>query len=260
MSCCPTDALAYLAPVPSNVGAVKSSNGVEFYETGTASSAAIILFSDVWGWNSGRVRALADAFAAAGYRCYVPKLLSPPLEGGTDGDGLPPDFNMGARGAEFGPWITQIPWRGSVQPKVEALLAYAKEAGAGTFGVVGCCWGGWACFQASAMDGAIKAGVIFHPSCSIEEKHGGDVDVLCAAVRCPIYFMPAAGDSPALYGPEGSLVTALKAKFPATKTQLFAEMNHGWTTRGDASDPAVKRDVEGAMAAACAFFKEQLPL
>ena len=59
MSCCPPGATAYLAAVPTNVGSLKESNGVEFYETGAASSAAIILFPDVWGWNSGRTRASA---------------------------------------------------------------------------------------------------------------------------------------------------------------------------------------------------------
>ena len=259
MSCCPPGATAYLAAVPTTVGSLKESNGVEFYETGAASSAAIILFPDVWGWNSGRTRALADAFAAGGYRVYVPKLLAPPLEGGTDGDGLPPTFDMGARGAEFGPWIKTVPWS-SVGPKVEALLAYARAAGATSFGAVGCCWGGWAVFQASALDAGVKCGVIFHPSCHIEGVYGGDVGELCGRVRCPVYFMPAGGDSPDLYGPEGSLVTTLAAKFPGTKTKLFADMAHGWTSRGDAADPAVTRDVELAMTEAKAYFAELLPV
>ena len=32
---------------------------------------------------------------------YAPKVLQAPFEGGTDGDGLPPSFDMAARGAEF---------------------------------------------------------------------------------------------------------------------------------------------------------------
>jgi dienelactone hydrolase len=80
----------------------------------------------------------------------VPKLLVPAIEGGTDGDGLPPDFDMSARGKEFGPWITQIPWS-VIQPKVEGLIAHAKEQGAAAIGVVGCCWGGWAAFHTSAI-------------------------------------------------------------------------------------------------------------
>lgn len=42
---------------------------------------------DVWGWDSGRIRALADFCAEKGYFTVIPKLSTPPLEGGTDGDG-----------------------------------------------------------------------------------------------------------------------------------------------------------------------------
>ena len=182
MSCCPPGATAYLAAVPTTVGSLKESNGVEFYETGAASSAAIILFPDVWGWNSGRTRALADAFAGGGYRVYVPKLLAPPLEGGTDGDGLPPDFDLGSRMEEFMGWVKTVKWDG-IDSKVNALLAYAKAEGATSLGVVGCCWGGWACFETSAMSDDVKVGVIFHPSCHIVAAHGGEVHALAKKVK-----------------------------------------------------------------------------
>lgn len=235
-----------------------TSGVAEFYETGAAGPRAIVLFPDVWGWDSGRTRALADSFAADGFRVYVPKLLDPPLEGGTDGDGLPPGFDLGARGSEFGPWITRIPWSG-IEPKVEALLEYARASGAETFGTVGICWGGWAAFQLSALaGGAVKAGVTFHPSCQIEGMHGGDVKELCGRVRCPFYFMPADGDAPDLYGDDGALVEALKARFPSTRTRLFGDMKHGWVSRGDTSDAAVKRDVELAMNEAKAYLAAAL--
>lgn len=44
----------------------------------------------------------------------VPKLLNPPLEGGVDGDGLPPNFDMSVRGAELGPFIKSYPWDGDL--------------------------------------------------------------------------------------------------------------------------------------------------
>ena len=55
-SCCPPSALGYLASDTTCSGTkVDLGEGVEFYQTGSASSAAIILFPDVWGWDSGRV-------------------------------------------------------------------------------------------------------------------------------------------------------------------------------------------------------------
>ena len=172
MSCCPPGATAYLAAVPTTVGSLKESNGVEFYETGAASSAAIILFPDVWGWNSGRTRALADAFAEQGYRTYVPKVLQPAFEGGTDGDGLPPTFDLGERGDDFMKWVVTVKWDG-IDAKVKSLLAYAKKEGADAIGVVGCCWGGWACFETSAMSaGPCPASVAKPSTC---ERRGDGV-------------------------------------------------------------------------------------
>mmetsp|Transcript_26674 Transcript_26674/g.82044 ORF Transcript_26674/g.82044 Transcript_26674/m.82044 type:complete len:298 (+) Transcript_26674:1041-1934(+) len=257
MACCPPEALPYLVAEPATTGKKESVEGVEFYVSGpSGASAAILLFPDVWGWDSGRTRALADAFAEEGYRVYVPKLLQPPLEGGTDGDGLPPTFDLQARGADFLPWIKTVTWE-ATKPKVEALLAHAKADGASTVGVVGCCWGGWACFQTSALTADVKCGVIFHPSCQIEGAHGGDVQKLCKRVQAPMCFMPAAGDAPELYGEEGSLVVGCPA---GSKTKLFADMAHGWVPRGDVANADVKRDVALAMSEAIAYFADKLPL
>ena len=172
MSCCPPSALPYLAAKPANSGSKKAIDGVEFYETGAQSKAAIILFPDVWGWDSGRTRALADAFAEQGYRTYVPKVLQPAFQGGTDGDGLPPDFDLGSRMEEFMGWVKTVKWDG-IDSKVNALLAYAKAEGATSLGVVGCCWGGWACFETSAMTtGPCPASVARPSTC---ERRGDGV-------------------------------------------------------------------------------------
>ena len=38
---------------------------------------------------------------------YVPKCFKVPRKGGTDGDGLDPEFNFEANGADFGPWMQE---------------------------------------------------------------------------------------------------------------------------------------------------------
>lgn len=52
-----------------------------------AGTTAVIFIPDVWGWNSGRIRNFADMMSDGGQFTVVPKLLEPPLEEGTDGDG-----------------------------------------------------------------------------------------------------------------------------------------------------------------------------
>ena len=90
MSCCPPNADKYLAPTYDTTGKqVTLPSGNEVYQSGSVgeSKRAILLIPDVYGWNGGRTRNIADMFAEAGYFVVVPKLLAPGLQGGVDGDG-----------------------------------------------------------------------------------------------------------------------------------------------------------------------------
>ena len=118
MACCPPNAHGYLASTRDHKGSkITVPGGVEAYSAGTLgpSGRAILICPDIWGWDSGRLRNIADHLAEAGYLVVVPKILQPPcvtfhgraialypqfcrLEGGTDGDALPP---------EVAPWIPE---------------------------------------------------------------------------------------------------------------------------------------------------------
>lgn len=90
MSCCPPNAEKYLAPDYSAIGSILTlDSGYEAYQTGdvTATKKAVILIPDIYGWNGGRTRNIADYLVGYGYYVVVPKLLTPPIDGGTDGDG-----------------------------------------------------------------------------------------------------------------------------------------------------------------------------
>ena len=67
----------------------------------------------------------------------VPKLLTPCMGEGTDGDALPPD------GAFSMDWIKNFPWE-KQRPKVQAALGFLKAEGCTKIGGVGFCYGGWA--------------------------------------------------------------------------------------------------------------------
>ena len=155
-SCCPLSSLPYLAnsglkvneyhTVYAQRGSVVSTGegagAVEFYETSPtgAFTSAVIVVADVWGWNGGRTRAICDTLAEDGYLVVCPKLLQPALEGGTDGDGLPPDFNIAERGADFGPWAKQIPWHGKCDVQVKSILSYLDSKNVEKIGMAGFCW------------------------------------------------------------------------------------------------------------------------
>ena len=118
MACCPPHSHGYLASTRDHKGTkITAVGGTELYSTGSLSESgrAILLVPDIWGWDSGRVRNIADHLAQAGYLVVVPKILQPtcvvvlaPIialcpryyryNGGTDGDALSPDV---------APWIPE---------------------------------------------------------------------------------------------------------------------------------------------------------
>ena len=118
-------------------------NGFELYVSGSSSSVqqkGILFIPDVWGWNSGRIRVVADHFAEQGYTSIIPKLMVPPLDGGTDGDGLPPDFTFDKRGAEFGPYMSSITYDDVLKPRLIAAMNHFKSLGIEKISSIGFCW------------------------------------------------------------------------------------------------------------------------
>jgi dienelactone hydrolase len=209
---------------------------------------------DVWGWNGGRVRAIADALAANGHLVVVAKLLAPGVDGGTDGDALPPDgeFSMD--------WIKGFPWE-KQKPKVEAALAYLKGKGASKIGVFGLCYGGHpACWASATWPADVACGAVVHPSMQLETfAFGGDTAALLKSVTCPFYLAPAGNDLP-MWSADGEFGAALKASARGSECAWrdFPDMAHGWTVRGDLAEAAVARDAEAALADVTAFFGKHL--
>eukprot|EP01035_Chromulina_nebulosa_P022335 gene22335-28923_t len=106
MTCCPPGSEGYLASDYIPKGHVIKENDIEFYSTilpiNQPIKYGIVLFPDIYGWNGGRIRAIADYLAESGFLTVVPKVLFNTIDGGgTDGDGLPPDFNFVTDGAKF---------------------------------------------------------------------------------------------------------------------------------------------------------------
>ena len=105
--CCPPTAHPYLATDYAAKGTTLTiDGGVEVYEAPPPAqpTASLLLLPDVWGWAGGRIRAIADGLASEGYYVVVGKMLSTPaLDGGTDGDALPPGGTFSLE------WIKNFP-------------------------------------------------------------------------------------------------------------------------------------------------------
>ncbi len=138
---------------------------------------------DIWGWNGGRTRAIADLLASDGAVVIVPKLLDP-FEGGNDGDGLPPNFDMGARGAEMRRWLATMHFHGKIERKCDGLLQYIRENYHGhPVSAVGFCWGGYVVCHLAAKAPELVSAVIPHPSIHLEQGlYGGSNAALASQV------------------------------------------------------------------------------
>lgn len=270
-SCCPAGSHQFLKAnptankgFPSVLGATTGGDpgvatvGVEAYVVGSVSNGtAVLLIPDVWGWDSGRIREVADRLAEnLKTYCVIPKILSPPLEGGTSGDGLPPDFDLEKRGKDLGPFIGRFGrWeqkddkdKDAIGPKIRGVFEHFADEGVEKVAGVGFCFGGWVLLEAAnVIEEQLATDLVCcavpHPSCHAVLGNKGAVKKAGSA-QCPMLMLPA-GNDPDIYDPEkGTFMAALKEKQPASHSITFPDMLHGWSIRGDLTDPKIDRDVK----------------
>lgn len=248
-SCCPPGSCPYLAATrEKDDGIIGDADGVPYYQIGS-SDAAILCISDVFGWNSGRVRAIADHISKEkGLSVWIPKILTP-YEGGTSGDGLPPDFKVWERFGELIPLVSGDWGPGAVLPMCHKVIEKMKSEGVKKIACLGFCYGGWIGFHL-AKEGHFVCGASAHPSTHLEGAIGGDPAALAADSGCPFALYPC-GEvgsdqaDPEIYDVHGSLFTALEAKFPGENvTKRFTTMAHGFVTRGSEEDEPVKQAIQ----------------
>eukprot|EP01035_Chromulina_nebulosa_P022334 gene22334-28922_t len=252
MSCCPPGSEGYLITNYVPKGHVIKENDTEFYSTIIPTNQpikqGIVLIPDVFGWNGGRTRAIADYLAEAGFLTVVPKVLLNTVDGGTDGD------------AKFPGFVKNNPWS-QIKPRVIESIKYLKSHGVEKIGTVGFCWGGWPVALAlkDPETSEIIAGANPHPSIiNVNIILGEDSTEFIQGIRGPLLLLPA-GNDPDDYRENGGFYQALKKIQPNSKTiNEFNAVVHGFLPRGDVNDPVVKEHVTKALEYLVLFFNEQL--
>ena len=156
-----------------------------------------------------------------------------------------------------GAWIKgQASW-GNLKPILDEAVTLLRAEGIASIGVLGWCWGSFVTMHACAS-GEFSAGCSAHPShtklCSLAGENEAEV---VGAVNCPQLLLPTQGDPDAVQ-PGGSNEAIITAKGLLCSVVAFPEMQHGFLSRGDLSDPIVARDVGIALQTIIDFMQVHL--
>jgi len=214
---------------------------------------AIIVFHDIFGWNSGRIREICDQLADEGFRVILPDFFH--------GDCAKFALNTVAMLWNMPRMIKLIrkcPWKNIEKELQEVVYPYLDSQGVKKIGCIGFCWGGWTVVHASASD-KISCGVSVHPSLQVGSFFGESVPNLINPIKSPQMFLPAGNDKAEVKkGGEAEKLLSKKEFGDQCKYVEFPAMKHGWVTRGDISQPEVARDVKRAVSLFNEFFHTHL--
>lgn len=198
------------------------------------------------------MRQLADHWASNCNALAVVPKIQPPLEGGTDGDALPPEFDMKTRGADFKAWATSEPMTfATIAPKMQALITHlTTECGIKKMSLVGFCWGYWCVVKMFGVPGLCDQVVSTagpHPSVTLEDGFFSGNSAECAAkVTVPSLLLPTSNDGDT-YREGGAVLSAIQtASNNSSAFSDYPTVVHGFLTRGDDKDENIKAEIQRA--------------
>lgn len=209
------------------VGTVLELGGLQSYVTGPSNSKlALILISDIFGYEAPMLRILADKVSATGYLVVVPDLLY--------GDYADID----------NPQFDRFSWRKAHGPDkacedTKPLIAALRSKGVTSIGAAGFCWGGVVAVKLASSSNNIQAAVILHPGV-ISDKEFHDVKV-------PIALLGAEIDTifPQERLKKTEELLSAKAKLESI-VKLYPGVSHGWTLRYNVEDEVAVKNAEEA--------------
>ncbi|TMW83528.1 hypothetical protein EJD97_001458 [Solanum chilense] len=227
----------YLSGGGGGAGHVQQLGGFNCYLSGPLySTRAIILVSDVFGYEAPKLRKLADKVAAAGFYVVVPDFLR--------GD---PRIPNDEKPLEV--WIVDHgPDQGfeDAKPVIEAL----KSKGVTKIGAAGFCWGAKVVVEL-AKHAYIQAAVLLHPSfVVINDMH---------AVKIPISILGAEIDrrSPPELVKQFEMALNAKPEVDAF-VKIFPGVTHGWAVRYNDEDELAVKSAEESHQDMLGWFEKHL--
>ncbi|GLT70974.1 hypothetical protein SLA2020_430200 [Shorea laevis] len=207
-------------------GHVVQLSGLSTYVSGSPdSNLAILLISDVYGYETPNLRKIADKVAATGFYVVVPDFMH----------GEPFSYDNADRPLPV--WLKD---HGTDKGFEEAktIIEAVKSQGVSAVGAAGFCWGAKVVVELGKSE-LIQAAVLSHPSfVSVDDIKG---------VKVPIAILGAQIDK---YSPPELLkqfeeVLTSKSKV-GSYVKVFPNTEHGWTLRYNVEDEAAVKSAEKA--------------
>ncbi|XP_022761989.1 endo-1,3;1,4-beta-D-glucanase-like [Durio zibethinus] len=209
----------------SGVGHVENLAGFKTYVTGSLhSKIAVLLVSDVYGYEAPNLRKLADKVAAVGFYVVIPDFLY--------GEPFVPERSD----RPLAVWIKDHrPEKGFEDAKL--IIEALKSKGVSAIGAAGFCWGAKVVVEL-AKDALIQAAVMLHPSFVTVED--------IKSVKLPIAILGAEIDQ--MSPPElvKQFDEILSANEVDSYVRIFPKCVHGWTVRYKVDDPTAVRCADEA--------------
>ncbi|MCD7470192.1 hypothetical protein HAX54_009872 [Datura stramonium] len=207
-------------------GFVLQLGGLKTYVSGSSNSKhAILLVSDVFGYEAPNLRKLADKVAAGDYYVVVPDFLY--------GDPYNPE-NMEK------PVSVWLQSHGTDKGFEDAkqVIAALKDKGISAIGAAGFCWGAKVVTELAKSDN-IQAAVLLHPSfVSVDD---------IKEVKAPIAILGAEIDklSPPELVKQFEEILSSKPEVDSF-VKIYPGVAHGWTVRYNAEDKKAVQSAEEA--------------
>ncbi|KAM0962896.1 hypothetical protein ACFX15_021493 [Malus domestica] len=210
----------------SGTGHVENLGGLDSYVTGSPhSKLALLLVSDVFGFEAPNLRKLADKVAAAGFFVVVPDFFNKDPY-------APEDANR-----PLPVWIKDHrPDKGFEDAKL--VLEALKRKGVSSIGAAGFCWGAKVVVEL-AKRALIQAAVLCHPTFVTVDD--------IKEVKVPISILGAEFDriSPPEVVKQFEEVLTAKSEVKS-HVKIFPKVSHGWTVRYNVEDEAACKSAEEA--------------